>query len=66
MQRVRRAADVGPVGRQRTAETNRALAPYPCALALVALLGLLALRLRRPELRRILTGLAEKQRGRMA
>ena len=52
---LRRAADVGPVGRQRTAATNRALAPYAAALALAALLGLLAVRLRRPQLHRILT-----------
>ena len=52
---LQRAADVGPAGRQRTAATNRALAPYAAALALAALLGLLAVRLRRPRLRRILT-----------
>jgi hypothetical protein len=52
---LRRAADVGPEGRQRAQATNRALAPYAAILALVALAGLLAVRLRRPGLRRILT-----------
>jgi hypothetical protein len=52
---LRRAADVGPEGRQRTAATNRALAPYAAALALAALAGLLAMRLRSPQLHRILT-----------
>jgi len=52
---LRRAADVGPEGRQATEPTDRALAPYAAALALAALAGLLVVRLRRPRLRRILT-----------
>ncbi len=52
---VRRAAEVGPTGRQQTAATNRALAPYAAALALAAVLALVVLRLRKPSLHTILT-----------
>ena len=52
---VRRAAEVGPTGRQQTSATNRALAPYAAALALAAVLALDVLRLREPGLHRILT-----------
>jgi len=52
---LRRAADVGPEGREQAQPTNRALAPYAAILALAALTGLLAIRLRQPRLRRILT-----------
>ena len=47
---VRRAAEVGPTGRQQTSATNRALAPYAAALALAAVLALVVLRLREPRL----------------
>jgi hypothetical protein len=50
-----RAADVGPVGRQRTGASEVALAPYAAALGLAAVLLLLGLRLRRVRLHRILT-----------
>ena len=50
-----RAADVGPVGRQRTGASELALAPYAAALALAAVLALVGLRLRRVRLHRILT-----------
>ena len=52
---VRRAAEVGPTGRQQAAATNRALAPYAAALALAAVLALVVLRLRKPSLHAILT-----------
>lgn len=52
---LKRAADVGPVGRKRTAATDRALAPYAAAVAVADILILLGLRLRRPRLRGILT-----------
>ena len=52
---LKRAADVGPVGRQRTGAVDLALAPYAAALALAAVLVLLGLRLRRVRLHRILT-----------
>ena len=52
---LERAADVGPVGRQRTGATDLALAPYAAALAFAAVFVLLGLRLRRVRLHRILT-----------
>lgn len=52
---VRRAADAGPLGRQRASATDHALAPYGAGIALAAVLALLGLRLRRVRLPRILT-----------